>query len=86
MSFARWLRTNSEHYLTVSAQARVARKHVGTNRPRGPRGPREWFWLRVFAPAYQALPWALRRRVMRAMPGSHRRAWPPPPRLTGPAV
>jgi hypothetical protein len=86
MSFARWLRTNSEHYLLVSAQARVARRHEGINRPRPARGPREWFWLWLFAPIYRLLPWALRQRIMRALPGSHRRPWPPPRRPSGPAV
>jgi len=86
MSFARWLRTKSEHYLMVSAQARVARKYEGANHPRKAHGPREWFWLWFFAPIYRLLPWALRRRIMRTMPGSHRRSWPPPPRLSGPAV
>ena len=86
MSFARWLRTNSEHYLMVSAQARVARRHEGANRPRTAHSPREWFWRGLFAPIYRLLPWALRRRIMAMMPGSHRRSWPPPPRPTGPAV
>lgn len=85
MSFARWLRENSEHFLLVAAQERVA-KSQGANRPRRPRGPREWFWLGVFAPAYRLLPWSLRKRVLRMMPGSHRRKWPAPPHLSGPAV
>ncbi len=85
MPFARWLRTNSEHYLLAAAQDRVA-KAEGANRPRKPQGPREWFWLGVFAPVYRVLPWSLRRQVMRLMPGSHRRSWPAPPRTSGPAV
>jgi hypothetical protein len=85
MSFARWLRTNAEHYLLVAAQDRVAKEHAA-NRPRPPRGLREVFWLRVFAPVYGLLPWSLRRRVIRLMPGSHRRSWPVPPKPSGPAV
>ena len=85
MSFARWLRSNSEHYLLAAAQDRVA-KSQGVTRPRRPQGPREWFWLGVFVPVYRALPWPVRKRVMRLMPGSHRRSWPAPPTRSGPAV
>ncbi|CAA9276153.1 MAG: hypothetical protein AVDCRST_MAG54-3287, partial [uncultured Actinomycetospora sp.] len=46
----------------------------------------ELFWRRVFAPTYRALPWSLRHRVMRAMPGSHRQTWSPPPEPREPAV
>lgn len=85
MSFSRWLRTNSEHYLLIAAQDRVAREH-GVPGPRRPRGVKEVFWLRVFAPAYRLLPWGLRRRIIQRMPGSHRRSWPEPPRAAGPAI
>jgi hypothetical protein len=74
MSLAGRLRGNAEHYLLVAAQDRVGRQY-GANRPRRPRGVQENFWLRLFAPVYQALPWALRIRVIRAMPGSHRQQW-----------
>ena len=40
MSFARWLRTNSEHYLLIAAQDRIARQY-GTQPPPGPHGARE---------------------------------------------
>lgn len=85
MSFTRWLRNNSEHYLLVAAQERISRAYR-TNRPRPPHGVREWFWLRAFAPAYRALPWPLRRRLLRLLPGSHRRTWHVPPRPAGPAI
>lgn len=85
MAFTRWLRRNSEHYLLVGAQERIARAQ-GANRPRPPKGVKDWFWLRVFAPAYRVLPWSLRRRVLHVMPGSHRRSWSPPPKPLGPAV
>ena len=85
MSFSRWLRANSEHYLLVAAHAKIARAN-GTPAPRPPRGIQELFWLRVFAPTYALLPWSLRSRIMRAMPGSHRRTWAPAPRPQGPAV
>jgi hypothetical protein len=84
VSFFRWLRSSSEHYLMMAAQEQIARQH-GTNRPRPPHGLHELFWLRVFAPAYRALPWQLRHKIMLAMPGSHRRQWAPPPTPHGPA-
>ncbi|HSS67324.1 MAG TPA: hypothetical protein VLK34_02150 [Nocardioidaceae bacterium] len=78
MSFSRWLRSNSEHYLMIAAQQRVAREH-DARAPRGPRGLRDFFWLRVFAPTYRLVPWPLRHKIMLAMPGSHRQQWAPPP-------
>ena len=42
--------------------------------------------LKVFAPVYALLPWPVRHEVMKAMPGSHRKRWAPPPPLRGPAV
>jgi hypothetical protein len=83
--FSAWLRENSEHYLLVAAHRRLAERD-GTAAPRPPHGLKEIFWLRIFAPTYAALPWSLRSRIMRAMPGSHRRTWAPPPRPSGPAV
>ncbi|MQA12759.1 MAG: hypothetical protein GEV09_00915 [Pseudonocardiaceae bacterium] len=85
MSWSGWLRANSEHYLLVDAHERLAHRH-GASSPRPPRGPKEIFWLRVFAPVYHALPWSVRHRVLKAMPGSHRKTWAPPPRRRGPAV
>ncbi|MBP2367831.1 hypothetical protein [Pseudonocardia parietis] len=86
MGFTRWLRENSEHYLMVGAHEQLARRYPGTRRPRPPHGPVELLWLRVFAPVYRTLPWPLRHRILRAMPGSHRRSWTEPPRPSGPAV
>jgi hypothetical protein len=83
--FSAWLRENSEHYLLVAAHRRLAERD-GTAAPRPPHGLKEIFWLRIFAPTYAVLPWSLRSRIMRAMPGSHRRTWAPPPRPSGPAV
>jgi hypothetical protein len=85
MAFSRWLRTNSEHYLTVDAHEQLARRYHA-NSPRPPRSLKDIFWLRVFIPVYRALPWPLRHRLMTAMPGSHRKTWAPPPRRRGPAV
>jgi hypothetical protein len=85
MPFSRWLRTHSEHYLLIGAQELVARRY-GARAPRRPRGPKELFWRRVFAPIYRVLPWKLRHRIMLTMPGSHRQLWAPPPRSRGPAV
>jgi hypothetical protein len=85
MPFSRWLRANSEHYLLQAAQERVAHTYHA-NRPRPPHGLGQWWWLRVFAPVYRMLPWPLRRRVLRLLPGSHRRTWHTPARPAGPAV
>jgi len=85
MSFSRWLRSNSEHYLLIAAQGRIA-KQQGTRAPRKPHGFADLFWLRIFVPIYRILPWSLRHRVMRAMPGSHRRTWTPPPEPHGSAL
>ena len=84
MSFARWLRATSEHYLMVAAQQKIAAKY-GVTPPRRPRGT-EIFWLRVYVPAYRAVPWPVRSAIMRQMPGSHRKRWPQPSRPAGPAV
>ncbi len=83
--FFGWLRSNSEHYLLIAAHQKLAEAQ-GTPAPRAPRGVKEIFWLKVFAPTYGVLPWPLRSRIMRAMPGSHRKTWAPPPRPQGPAV
>ena len=74
MPVTHWLRDNAEHYLLVAAQERVGQRY-GAPQPRRPRGPKELFWLRLFVPVYRLLPWALRSRVLRAMPGSHRQQW-----------
>jgi hypothetical protein len=73
VSFSRWLRATSEHYLMIAAQRDIAAKYQVTP-PRPPRG-REVFWLRVYVPAYRAVPWPVRSSVMRRLPGSHRRLW-----------
>jgi hypothetical protein len=70
----RWLRRNSEHYLLADAQARMAARY-GRPGPPPPRGVKELFWLRLFAPAYRRLPWKARSALIQAMPGSHRRDW-----------
>lgn len=74
--FAHWLRTNSEHYLMVDAQRRVAARY-GREPPPPPTGARDRFWLGLFAPTYRRLPWKLRRMTIQLMPGSHRRTWSP---------
>jgi hypothetical protein len=88
MSAPRWLRANAEHYLLVAAQDRVGQRYDSA-RPRPPRGVKELFWLRLFAPVYARLPWSLRSRVLRLMPGSHRQRWTSftdPPKKRPPAV
>ena len=84
MSFSRWLRATSEHYLMVAAQEKVAAKYNVTP-PRRPRGA-EVFWLRIYVPAFRALPWPVRSAVMRRLPGSHRQRWTKGEKPRGPAV
>ncbi len=84
MAFSRWLRATSERYLMIAAQHELAVKY-GVPPPRRPRGA-DVFWLRVYVPAYRALPWRLRSAVMRRMPGSHRMTWTTRDRPRGPAV
>jgi hypothetical protein len=79
---SRWLRENAQEHLLRDAQARVARRHGLEPPPRG--GP--LFWTRVFVPVYRLTPWAIRRRFMAAMPGSHRKHWSEPTQPAGPAV
>ena len=74
LSFARWLRATSEHYLMVAAQQKMAAKYRVDSAAARPRGA-EVFWLRVYVPAYQAVPWPVRSAIMRRMPGSHRMTW-----------
>jgi len=86
MGFFRWVRANSEHYLLIDAQARIAQRH-GAPEPLKPQGLKERFWRNVFAPIYRCVPWSLRVRLMAAMPGSHRKQWPAPEgRPRGPAI
>jgi hypothetical protein len=81
-ALTRWVRENAQHYLLRDAQARVARSHGVAPPP--VRG--SFFWSRIFVPVYRRTPWRLRRRLMTAMPGSHRKQWPQPTRPAGPAV
>jgi hypothetical protein len=81
-SVTHWVRENAQHHLLRDAQARVSRAQGRALPP--VRG--SFFWSRIFVPTYRLLPWAARRRLMAAMPGSHRKHWskPTPPR--GPAI
>lgn len=88
MSALRWLRTNAEHYLLVAAQDQVGQRYRSA-RPSPPRGLKDLFWLRLFAPLHARLPWSFRRRLLHAMPGSHRQRWASlsdPPHRRPPAV
>ena len=84
MAFSRWLRATSEHYLMIAAQRRLAVKY-GVPPPPRPRGA-DVFWLRVYVPAYRAVPWRLRSAIMRRMPGSHRMTWTASHRSRRPAT
>lgn len=86
MGLNEWLRRNSERYLLEAAQERLARQYLDRAGPAHRGGAVEFFWRRVYVPVYGLLPWRLRRAVITALPGSHRRHWAQrsPPR--GPAV
>jgi len=76
MPFFEWVRWNSEQYLLEAAQRDMARKYL--ERPAvaaGPRGVMAFLWRRVFTPLYRLIPWGIRRAIIQAMPGSHRRTW-----------
>lgn len=75
MRFSKWLRQNAEHYLMADAQDRIARQK-GFNPPNPPRGLKDVLWLRLLIPIYHAMPWALKRTIMNALPGSHKKHWP----------
>ena len=85
MAFAHWLRQNSEHYLMIDAQRRMAEKY-GRPVPKKPSSLVERFWLDVFAPVYRLLPWKLRSFTMQLMPGSHRQQWSRPAERGVPAI
>ncbi len=73
MSFFEWLRRNSERYLLEAAQADMARRYLARPAPASGSGLEVFFWRRLFVPIYRRLPWRLRRAIILAMPGSHRR-------------
>jgi hypothetical protein len=84
VTFARWLRAESERSLMIAAERRIAEQH-GLPPPPAPRGL-DVFWQRVYVPVYHRLPLPLRTVAMKAMPGSHRRTWHRPEEAEGPAV
>jgi hypothetical protein len=75
VKFFAWLRRNAEHYLIEAAQVEMSKKYRGGAGPLITPAPGAMFWRRVFVPLYRRLPWSLRSKIMRAMPGSHRRPW-----------
>jgi hypothetical protein len=85
VAFSSWLRSNSEHYLVVAAQAKIAERY-GVTGPVRHGGFTEFFWLRIFVPMYRVMPWRLRQFIMRSMPGSHRRTWEYPSEASGPVI
>lgn len=85
MTFFRWVRENSEHYLMIDAQRQMAKKY-GVAAPPKPQHWRERFWLEVFAPVYRRLPWKVRQATIQMMPGSHRKTWTAPARRGAPAI
>jgi hypothetical protein len=75
MPFFEWVRRNSEDYLLEAAQRDMALKYLQRPAPAGRRGPLAFLWRRVFTPLYRLIPWGVRRAIIQAMPGSHRRKW-----------
>ena len=76
MRFFEWVRSNSEHYLLEAAQREMAEKYLGAAPPEPAKEtPFEIFFRHLYVPIYRRLPWGLRRSIIRAMPGSHRRRW-----------
>src|SRR6266508_3312368 len=53
----------------------MARRYLNRPGPVQEAGLGPFFWRRVFVPVYRRLPWELRRSVIQALPGSHRRRW-----------
>lgn len=83
--FFLWLRSNAEQALVAAAQEDLLRKYRGpraSDAQRAPGGP-NFFWRSIFVPVYRLLPWGVRRRIMQAMPGSHR-GWSSPRRQRRP--
>lgn len=70
--FFRWLRRNAELALVADAQEQLARKYRGPRTTGAPAEHPDYFWRAIFVPVYRRLPWQVRQRIMRAMPGSHR--------------
>lgn len=86
MSFGKWLRTNSEHYLLDAARDEVGARYGNPAHPPVDQGAAAVFWRRVFVPTYRLLPWRLRLWVIRQMPGSHRQQWAPAPTRRTPGI
>jgi len=84
VAFTKWVREVSEAQLMAAAQRTVGQRYGVPPAPL-PRGL-DIFWQRVYVPVYRRLPWSVRARVMRRMPGSHRQRWTPRPPPGGPAV
>jgi hypothetical protein len=69
MGLTRQVRVVSERQLMTDAERTIAARY-GTVPPRPPKGV-DIFWQKVYVPLYHRIPWSLRTRVMRLMPGSH---------------
>jgi hypothetical protein len=75
MPFFEWLRSSSERYLFEDAQIQMARKYLGHEPQVDQTGIATLFWRRIYVPVYRRLPWGVRRAIITAMPGSHKRQW-----------
>jgi hypothetical protein len=75
MTFFQWVRSSSERYLLEAAQREMAKKYLGQEPPFVGGGLQAQFWRRLFVPIYRRIPWGVRRAIIIAMPGSHRRDW-----------
>ena len=84
MAFTRMVRVVSERALMVAAEREMALRN-GIPPPPPPKRM-DLFWQKVYVPIYHRIPWPLRAKIMRRMPGSHRETWHRPRRARGPAV
>ena len=76
MGFPQWLRSNSEHYLAIDAQRRIGARYGARDAGERPAAGGSASGCTCSRRLYRLLPWGLRRRVIGALPGSHRREWP----------
>ena len=83
-SFTRRVRVISERQLMIAAERTMAQRN-GIPPPPAPKGL-DVFWQKVDVPLYHRIPWSVRAKVMRRMPGSHRETWHRPRQARGPAV
>jgi len=63
--FSRMMRSRSERALMEHSQRVLSARRSGP----APRAEAGWFWRSVFGPLYRALPWTLKRAMVRVASG-----------------